>query len=152
MGPVQSILMGRKVHCLSLWQCIFQNDDGSWNGYYLNGIGCESHKGVAIDWGGCVAAQLQYHLLKRGVTDKSSLAMIKASFSSQAFRDALSAAIKQGRVVSASQAEMEDKIKAIVKNTPWVDITMGMELGEQAKCENNSEPSGLFLIHQAQRP
>ena len=27
---VQSILMGHKVHHLSLWQCICQNDDGSW--------------------------------------------------------------------------------------------------------------------------
>jgi hypothetical protein len=35
---VQSILMGHKIHHLSLWQCICQNDDGSWKGYYLNGI------------------------------------------------------------------------------------------------------------------
>ena len=79
---------------------------------------------MAIDWGGCTAAQLQYHLLKKGVMDKNALAMIKANFSPQAFRDALSATIKQGRVVSALQAEMEDKTEAIVKNTPWVDITM----------------------------
>jgi hypothetical protein len=115
---VQSILMGHKVHHLSLWQCICQNDDRSWKGYYSNAIGCETHKGVAIDWGGCAAAQLGYHLLKRGVMDKSSLAMIKASFSPQAFRDALSSTIKQGRVVSALQEEMEDKMEAIVKNTP----------------------------------
>ncbi len=103
----------------------------------MNGIGCETDKGVAIDWGGCAAAQLQYHLLKRGVTDKSTLAMIKASFSPQAFCDALSATtIKQGRVISASQVEMEDKMEAIVKNTPWVDITMGMELGEQTEYED----------------
>ncbi len=62
--------------------------------------------------------------------------MIKASFSPQAFSDALSATIKQGRVVSALQAEMEDKMEAIVKNTPWVDITMGMELGEQTEYKN----------------
>jgi hypothetical protein len=116
--------MGHKVHHLSLWQCICQNDGGSWKCYYLNGIVCGTHKGVAIDWGGCTAAQLQYHLLKKGVMDKNALAMIKANFSPQAFRDALSATIKQGRVVSALQAEMEDKTEAIVKNTPWVDITM----------------------------
>jgi hypothetical protein len=61
-----------------------------------------------IDWGGCAAAQLQYHLLKCGITDKSALSLIKASFSPQAFCDALSATMKQGKVVSASQAEMED--------------------------------------------
>ncbi len=133
---VQSILIGHKVHHLSLWQCICQNYDRSWKGYYSNGIGYETHKGVAIDWGGCAVAQLQYHLLKRGIMDKSVLAMIKTSFSPQAFRAALSATIKQGRVVSASQAEMEDKMEAIVKNRPWVNITMGMELGEQAEYEN----------------
>ncbi len=88
---------------------------------------------MAINWGGCAAAQLQYHLLKRGVTDKSALALIKTSFSPQALRDALSATIKQGKVVSALQAEMEDEMEALVKNTPWVDITKGMELGEGAE-------------------
>ncbi len=133
---VRSILMNHKVLHLSLWQCICQNNDGSWKRYYSNGLGCETHKNVAIDWGGCAAAQLRYHLLKRGVTDKSALALIKASFSPQALRDALSATIKQGKVVSASQAKMEDEMEAFVKNTPWVDITKGMELGERAEYEN----------------
>jgi hypothetical protein len=53
---VRSILMNHKVHHLSLWQCICQNDDSSWKGYYSNGLGCETHKNVAIDWGGCAAA------------------------------------------------------------------------------------------------
>jgi hypothetical protein len=48
---VRSILMGHKVHHLSLWQRICQNNDQSWKGSYTNGIGCETHKGVAIDWG-----------------------------------------------------------------------------------------------------
>jgi hypothetical protein len=132
---VRSILMNHKVLHLSLWQCICQNNDGSWKGYYSNGLGCETHKNVAIDWGGCTAAQLRYHLLKRRVMDKSALALIKASFSPQALRDALSATIKQGKVVSASQAKMEDKMKGLVKNTPWVDITKGMELGKRAEYE-----------------
>jgi hypothetical protein len=58
---VQSILMGHKVHHLSLFQCICQNNDGSWKGYYSNGIGYETHKDVAIDWGGCAVAKIQYH-------------------------------------------------------------------------------------------
>ncbi len=71
--------------------------------------------------------------------------MIKASFSPQAFRDALSATIKLGRVVSASQVEVEDKIEVIVKNTPWVDITMGMELGEQAEYKNKFRAKSTLL-------
>jgi hypothetical protein len=66
---LQNIPMGHKVHQLSLWQFIFQNNDGSWKGYYSNVIRCETHKGGAIDWGGCAMPQLRYHLLKRGVTD-----------------------------------------------------------------------------------
>jgi hypothetical protein len=58
--------------------------------------------------------------------DKSTLDMIKARFSPQAFHDALSATIKQGSVVSVSQEEMEDKMEGIMKNMPWVDITMGV--------------------------
>jgi hypothetical protein len=59
--------------------------------------------------------------------------MIKASFSPQAFCDTLSATIKQGRVVSALQAKIENEMEVIVKNTPWVNIRMGMELGEQTE-------------------
>jgi hypothetical protein len=52
---VQSILMGHKVHHLSLWQ---RNNDRSWKGYYSNCIGYETYKGGAIDWGGCATAHL----------------------------------------------------------------------------------------------
>jgi hypothetical protein len=149
---VRSILMNHKVKHLSLWQCICQIDDGSWKGYYSNGLGCKTHKSVAIDWGRCAAAQLQYHLLKHGVMDKSALSLIKASFSPQAFRDTLSTTMKQGKVVSASQVEMEDEMEAIVKNTTWVDITMGMELGECAEYRNKLRAKASYLIHQAQRP
>jgi hypothetical protein len=142
---VRSILMNHKVPHLSLWQCICQNNDGSWKGYYSNGLGCETHSKVAIDWGGCAAAQLRYHLLKRGVTEKSALALIKASFSLQAFRYALSATMKHGKVVLASQAEMEEEMEALVKNTPWVDITKGMELGERAECENKFRAKASLL-------
>jgi hypothetical protein len=90
-------------------------------------------------------AQLPYHLLKRGVTDKSALAMMKASFSPQAFYFALSATIKQGRVISALQVEMEDEMEGIVKNTPWVNITMGMELGEQTEYKNKVQAKSTLL-------
>jgi hypothetical protein len=40
---------------------------------------------------------------------------------------------------------MEDKMEAIVKNTPWADITMGMELGEQAECKNEIQAKLTLL-------
>ncbi len=142
---VRHILKKHKVKHLSLWQCIHQNDNGSWKSCYSNGLGCKTHKSVVIDWGGCAAAQLRYHLLKCGVTDKSALSLIKASFSPQAFRNALSATMKQGKVVSALQAEMEDEMEAIVKNTTWGDITMGMELGERAEYKNKLRAKASLL-------
>jgi hypothetical protein len=77
--------------------------------------------------------------------DKSALSLIKASFSPQAFRDALRATMKQGKVVSASQAEMEDEMEMIVKNTTWVDITMGIELGEHAEYKNELRAKASLL-------
>jgi hypothetical protein len=41
---------------------------------------------------------------------------------------------------------MEDKMEALVKNTTWVDITMGMELGEHAEYENKLRAK-VFLLN-----
>ncbi len=65
-----------KINHLLLWQGILQNDDGSWKGFHLNGQGCKAHKGVASRWLGCVFAHFCFHLMKRGVTDESTLALI----------------------------------------------------------------------------
>jgi hypothetical protein len=73
---VREIMTKHKVDHLCLWQGMFQNDDGSWRGFYSNGKGCERHKGIATRWSGCPAAHLRYHLLKRGVTDDSALNLI----------------------------------------------------------------------------
>ena len=44
---VRKIMSKHRVDHLCLWQGIFQNDDGSWKGFYLNGKGCKRHKGTA---------------------------------------------------------------------------------------------------------
>jgi hypothetical protein len=44
---VHKIMSKHRVDRLCLWQGIFQNDDGSWKGFYSNGKGCEQHKGTA---------------------------------------------------------------------------------------------------------
>jgi len=53
--------------------------------------------------------------------------------------------MKQGKVVSALQAEMEDEMETIVKNTTWVDITMGMELGERVEYKNELRAKASLL-------
>ena len=43
----REIMSKHRVHRLCLWQGIFQNNDGSWKGFYSNGKGCVRHKGTA---------------------------------------------------------------------------------------------------------
>jgi hypothetical protein len=132
---VQEILTKHRVDHLCLWQGMFQNNDGSWKGFYLNGKGCKRHKGTATRWLGCPAAHLRFHLLKRGVTNDSALNLIRRSFTPQAFWDALQATFKDGKVVLAAQAEMQDELEDAKHNAPWVDITQGMEMLERLEHE-----------------
>jgi hypothetical protein len=132
---VWQILLKHKINHLPLWQSILQNNDGSWRGYYSNGQGCEWHKGIATDWSGCIAAQLKFHLLKQGVTEESALKLIRASCSPQAFCDAINANMKDGKVISAMQAELDDNMEDTMKRTCWVDIMKGMEMSKRVQYE-----------------
>ena len=147
---VREIMTKHRVDRLCLWQGLFQNDDGSWKGFYSNGKGCERHKGTAIRWSGCPAAHLRFHLLKRGVSNDSALELIRKSFTPQAFRDALQATFKDGKVVSAAQAEMQDELEDAMRNAPWVDITQGMELSE--KLEHDLELRGRVQLLDPSHP
>ncbi len=82
---IREILTKYRVDHLCLWQGMFQNNDGSWKGFYLNGKGCKRHKGTVTRWSGCPATHLCFHLLKRGVTNDSALNLIRRSFTPQAF-------------------------------------------------------------------
>jgi hypothetical protein len=53
--------------------------------------------------------------LKRGVTEDSALALIRASFSQQALRDAINTMMKDGKVVSATQAEFDNKLDNMMR-------------------------------------
>jgi hypothetical protein len=83
--------------------------------------------------------------MKRGVTDESALALICASFSQQAFRDAINTTLKDGKVVSATQAEFDEELDDMMRKASWVDITKGMELSERVeyKQENHGRASML---------
>ena len=121
---------------LPLWQSLLQNDDGSWQGYYSNGKGYQNHKGIATRWSGSIATHLKFHLLKRGVTEEIALRLIRTSCTTQALHDAISATMKDGKVVLAAQAEMDDKLDKMCKRASWVDITMGMKTLERIECKN----------------
>jgi hypothetical protein len=44
--------------------------------------------------------------------------------------------MKNGKVVLAAQAEMEDELDEMCKRASWVDITMEIETLERIKYEN----------------
>ncbi len=128
---VHQVLFSHKVNHLPLWQSILQTNDGSWRGYCSNGKGCHNHKEVTTTWSGSIGAHLKFHLLKQGVTDESALKLIRASCSTQSLHDAISATFKNGKVMSAAQAKLDDKVEEMQKRASWVDITVGMEALEQ---------------------
>ncbi len=130
---VKEVMSKHKINHLPLWQVILRNDDGSWKGFHSNGQGCKAHKGVASRWSGCISVHLCFHLLKRGVTEDSALALIRASFSQQALRDAINTMMKDGKVVSATQAEFDNKLDNMMCKATWMDITKGMELSERVE-------------------
>ena len=147
---VREILTKHRVDHLCLWQGMSQNNDGSWKGFYSNGKGCERHKGTATQWSGYPAAHLHFNLLKRGVTNDSALNLIRRSFTPQAFWDALQATFKDGKVVLAAQAEMQDELEDAKGNGPWVDITQGMELSE--RLEHKLELRGRMTLLDPSNP
>jgi hypothetical protein len=85
---VRQVMFSHKVNHLPLWQAIVQNDNGSWRGYYSNGVGCQNHKSVATAWAGAIGAHLKFRLLKRGVTETTALKLARASCSTKTFHDA----------------------------------------------------------------
>jgi hypothetical protein len=85
-----------------------------------------------------MAAHLKFHLLKRGVTEESALKLIWASCIPQAFREAINANMKDGKVVLAVQAELNDDMEEMMKRACWVDITKGMEMSKLVKYEHEA--------------
>ncbi len=141
---MHQVIFSHKINCLSLWQLIVQNDDGSWRDYYLNGKGCHNHKDVATTWSGSIGAHLKFHLLKRGVTEESALKLIRASCSTQSLHDAISSTFKDGKVVSVAQADLDNELEEMQKQASWVDIMVGMEASEQREYE--TERSGTIKL------
>ena len=105
-----------------------QNNDASWHGYYLSGQGCEKHKSIATEWLGSIASYLKFHLLEWGVMEESAMKLIRASCTTQALRDAINTTMKDGKVMLAAQAEMDNNIDEMLKRACWVDITKRMEM------------------------
>ncbi len=60
--------------------------------------------------------------------EDSALKLIWASCSPQTFCNTINANMKDGKVVLAVQAELNDDMEDMMKSACWVDITKGMEM------------------------
>jgi hypothetical protein len=54
--------------------------------------------------------------------------------------------MKNGKVVSADQAEMDDELDKMCKKASWVDITMGMETLERIKYKSELHGTIQLLV------
>jgi hypothetical protein len=142
---VQGFMTKHKVAYLPLWQRIFQKNNGSWRGFYSNDKGCDWYNGHVTKWSGSVAAHPQFHLLKQGVTKDSALALIQKSFTPQALRDAIQATFKDRKVISATQAKMQDVFEDARHYAPWVDITWGVDVLEHLEYKQEAWGRASFL-------
>jgi hypothetical protein len=126
----------------------------------LTGRDDKRHKGITTDWSGCIAAHLKFHLLKCRVIEDSALKLIRASCTPQAFCDAINTTMKDGRVVLAAQAELDNDMEDMMKRACWVDIKKSMEMSEwveyehkargQAHLLNPSNPEALNFLDKKQ--
>jgi hypothetical protein len=83
--------------------------------------------------------------MKRGVTGKSALALIQASFSQQVLRDAINTTMKDGKVISAIQAKFDKELDNMMRKTMWGDIIKGMELSERVEYKQESHGLAFML-------
>jgi hypothetical protein len=63
---------------------------------------------------------------------------------SQALRDAIQAMFKDGKVISATQAKIQDEFEEAQHHVPWVNITRGKEASERLEYVQKCRDKHLF--------
>ena len=123
---VRGIMGSWKKDGLRVAQCIAPNQNGGWDAYYANGIGCKGFKEAAMNWSSSPAAHFKFHCLGRGVTQASASAMIRKCFSQSAISDAASAKMVDGKVMTARKASTRAILAKMEGPKSFIDITKGM--------------------------
>jgi hypothetical protein len=77
--------------------------------------------------------------------EDSTLKLIRASCTPQSFRDMINTNMKDGKVISVGQAELDDDMEDMMKSACWVDITKGMEMLEQVQYEHKARGQAHLL-------
>ena len=120
---LQQILMKRKIGKPHVWQCILPRHGGGWEGYHVNGRGCEDHRVEALTWSECLSAHIRFHLLKRGVTATSMEDAINLSFTVNSAIEAFGAKLIKGKIFTAGNASAMTLAKDLEGS--WVNIGLG---------------------------
>ena len=120
---LRQILMKRKIGKPHVWQCILPRHGGGWEGYHVNGKGCEHHRVEALTWSECLSAHIRFHLLKRGVEAAAMEDVINLSFTVNAALEGFSAKLIKGKVFTAGTASAMSLAKDL--EGTWVDLGLG---------------------------
>ena len=139
LRTVRDVLTSIKVNNMRLFQTVMADESGAWVAYYLNGKGCMNHSASAQTWGGNLAAEFRFYLLKRGFYEEDITSMLEKCFTPEAMQTAMEAKLdKHGNVINRSQAHAQRHI-AFIENCPWIDATAGLCKSELAQLHQVSD-------------
>ena len=115
--------MKRMIGKPHVWQRILPQHGGGWEGYHVNGKGCESYRVEAITWSECLSAHIRFHLLKRRVEASLTEDVINLSFTVTAVLEAFSTKLIKGKVFTAGTASAMSLAKDL--EGTWVNLDLG---------------------------
>jgi hypothetical protein len=120
---LRQILMKRKIGKPHVWQCILPRHGGGWEGYHVNGRGCEEHRVEALTWSESLSAHIRFHLLKRGVLATSMEEVINLSFTVNSAIEAFGAKLIKGKIFTAGTASAMNLARDLEGS--WVNTGLG---------------------------
>lgn len=139
MRSVRQILAHQRHDGVKLWQMIALRHDGSYEGFYTNGKGCDGHEDKASKFGGALGAHLRFLCLGKGVSPESVDLLLSKCFSTAARREAAEAKFIKGEVFTARQASFQADLDAMENS--WLDIAKGMPRLKRIEYQRNKERS-----------
>ena len=120
---LHQIMMKRKIGKPHVWQCILPRHGGGWEGYHVNGRGCEEHRVEALTWSEYLSAHIRFYLLKRGVLATSMEEVINLSFTVNSAIEAFGAKLIKGKIFTAGTASAMNLARDLEGS--WVDTGLG---------------------------
>jgi hypothetical protein len=121
---LRQLLMKQRINKPKVWQGILPNNDGGFDAYFANGLGCAEHRSRALTWSACMGAHIRFYLLKRGVTAESMASFINGVFTYDAAHEAFDARLIRNQVYTVGAATAEST-RIDIENSSWIDTALG---------------------------